>query len=47
MNICCCGWVTTEADWPIVRQGEVRWENQTKDTGKKKRGVREVTSETL
>ena len=32
-----------EADWPIARPDKVRWENQTKDTGEKKGGVRGVT----
>lgn len=32
--------VTKEADQPIAGQDKARWENQTKDTRKKKGGVR-------
>lgn len=38
-----CDWFNKEADRPIAGQDRVRWENQTRDTGKKKRGVRGVT----
>ena len=44
VNICCCDWFNKEADWSIAGQDKVRRENQTKDIGKKKGGVREVTS---
>lgn len=36
VNTCCCEWSNKEADWPEDGQDEVRRENQTKDTGKKK-----------
>ena len=46
MNLCHCDWFTKEADWLVAVQGKISRENQTKDTGKKKGGVRGVTSET-
>lgn len=41
-----CDWFDKEADGPIAGQDKVKWENQTRDTGKKKDGVRGVASET-
>lgn len=38
-----CNWFNKEADWPIEGQDEVRQENQTEDTGKKKGEIRGVT----
>lgn len=40
-----CDWFNKETDRPIAGQDRVRWENQTRDTGKKSR-VRGVTRET-
>ena len=40
MNICHCDWFNKEADCPIAAQDKVRWENQIKGTGKKKRRIR-------
>ena len=41
-----CDWFNKEADWPIAGQDKVRWENQTKDTGKKNKGVSRVSRDT-
>ena len=30
VNICPCDWFNKEVDWPIARQGKVRWNNQTR-----------------
>ena len=40
MNICHCDWFNKEAGWPVAGQDKIRWENQTKDTEKKKGRVR-------
>lgn len=39
VKICCCDWFNKDADWPVAGQNKVRWENQTKDTRKKRGGV--------
>lgn len=44
--MCHYDWVNKETDSPIARQDRFRWENQVKDTGKKKGRVRGVTRET-
>lgn len=46
VKICCCDWFNKGANWPIAGQNKLRWENQTKDTRKKKGGGRGVASET-
>ena len=46
VNTCYCDWFNKEADWPIAGQDKVMQENQTKDTKKKKGGVRGVTRDT-
>ena len=33
-------WFSKEADWSITGQDKVRWESQTKDTGKTRGRVR-------
>lgn len=40
VDICRCDWFNKKKDdWPIVREDEVRQENQTKETRKKKGGI--------
>lgn len=44
--MCHCDWVNKETDLPIARQDKFEWENQAKDTGKKKGRIIGVTSQT-
>lgn len=46
VTICYCDWFSKEVDRSKTWQDRVRQENWTKDTGKKKGGIRGVTSET-
>lgn len=38
----CCDWFNKDTDWPIAGQNKLSWENQTKDTRRKKGGVSRV-----
>lgn len=42
VKTCHCDWFNKKADWPTAGQDKVRWEDQNKNTRKKKRRVRSL-----